>query len=131
MKYLGVDFGLKKVGLAISEGELTTPLKVIEVSSLGDAIIKMIRIIKAEKITQVVVGMPEGSTGRSAKKFIDALKKEGIDVELADETLSTQNASKLMVEMGVGRRKRRQNDAQAAAEILQNYLDNGFSSSSQ
>lgn len=123
MKYLGVDFGLKRIGLAISEGDLASPLKVITVFSLTDAVGKIIREIKGNRVDKVVIGMPEGEAGRAARKLVDSLKKDGLDVESTDETLSTQNASKLMIEMGIPQKKRRQNDAQAAALILQNYLD--------
>ena len=114
---------MKRIGLATSEGELASLFKTISVKSLVDSIASMIRIIEAEKIDLVVVGMPEGKTGKAAKRFVEALKKEGLNVETSDETLSTQNAGKLMIEMGIPRNKRRQNDVQAAAEILQNYLD--------
>lgn len=127
MKYLGVDFGLKRVGLAVSEGELASPLKVLEVKSLEALIVSMIRIIETEKIDQVVVGMPEGDTGKLVKKFIKKLQSKGVDVVWSDETLSTQNALKYMIEMGVPKKKRRVNDAQAAAEILQQFLDEGMS----
>lgn len=124
MRYLGVDFGLKRVGLAISEGELASPLKTIGVNGLEDSVASMIQIIEAERIDQSVVGMPEGETGKLVKKFIRKLKARGVDIVEADETLSSQNALKSMIQMGVSRKKRRANDAQAAALILQNYLDN-------
>jgi|SRR3989344_5557328 len=124
MKYLGIDFGLKRIGLAISEGQLASPLKVIAVSSLADAVSKTIREIEGSKVDKVVIGMPEGETGKAAKRFVEALRKQGLDVETSDETLSTQNAGKLMIEMGVPKKKRRQNDAHSAALILQEYLDN-------
>ena len=123
MKYLCVDFGLKRIGLATSEGELASPLKVLTVSSLFDAVDKIIREIREIGADKVIVGMPEGNTGKAAQRFVKSLKKEGLDVEVSDETLSTQNAGKLMIEMGISKKKRRQNDAQAAALILQNYLD--------
>lgn len=129
MKYLGVDFGLKRIGLATSEGEIASPVKVLTVSSLTDAVGKVIREIREIRVDKVIVGMPEGETGKAAKRLVNGLKKEGLDVETTDETLSTQNAGKLMIEMGISKSKRKINDAQAAAEILQGYLD-GVSSSS-
>ena len=120
---MGVDFGLKRIGLAISAGEFASLYKVISVSSLSDAIDKIIREIREIGVDKVIVGMPEGETGKAAKRLINGLKKEGFNVETADETLSTQNAGKLMIEMGVSRKKRKTSDAQAAAEILQCYLD--------
>ena len=85
--------------------------------------VKVKHEVKDGGVDKVVVGLPEGATGKAAQKFVHSLKKEGLDVETADETLSTQNTTKLMIEMGFTRKKRGQTDAQAAAEILQNYLE--------
>lgn len=123
MKYLGVDYGLKRIGLAISEGTLASPLKVLEISSLNDAVNKMIQIIKVENVDQVVVGMPEGETGKKVQKFVKKLKQNGLDVKEADETLSSQNALSDMIASGIPREKRKTTDATAAAIILQEYLD--------
>lgn len=121
MKYLGVDFGLKRIGLAISEGNFASPFKIIESKNLADAVAKIAKISK--DFDKVIVGMPEGDMGKATEKFINSLKKVGVKVETADETLSSQNAAKLMIEMGLKRKKRKENDAMAAAEILQNYLN--------
>jgi len=121
VKYLGVDFGLKRVGLAISEGELASAYKVIEGTSFSDLLEK----IKKEAIgfDKVVIGLPEGRIGKLVKKAIKKLKESGIEVAEADETLSTQNATREMIELNIPKRKRKVNDAYAAAGILQNYLD--------
>jgi putative holliday junction resolvase len=123
MKYLGVDFGLKRIGLAISEGELASPLKIIIVSSLSDATKKITKEVKVNEIDKIIIGMPEGETGKAAERLMNELKKLGMDMEAADETLSTKNTNKLLLDMGLSRKRRRQSDAHAAAEILQNYLD--------
>jgi putative holliday junction resolvase len=123
VKYLGVDFGLKRIGLAISEGQLASPLKIIVVFSLNDALTKIKKEVKASNIDKIVVGLPEGETGKAAEKFINGLKREKLDVEAADETLSTQDTTQLLIEMGLSKKKRAETDAYAAAAILQNYLD--------
>ncbi len=123
MRYLGVDFGLKRIGLAISDGELASPLKVLFVSSLDDSIQKIKQEVSKNKIQKIVIGMPEGQTGKLVKKFIDRLRFEKLEVMETDETLSTQNAKKLLLDLGLKRKNRRIDDSQAAAEILQNYLD--------
>lgn len=121
MKYLGVDFGLKRVGLATSNGELATPFKVIEGSSFLD-LLKKIRK-EAEGFDRLVIGLPEGKTGKLVKKATKKLRESGIDIIEADETLSTQNATTQMLELNIPQKKRRINDAYSAAVILQNYLD--------
>lgn len=123
MRYLGVDFGLKRVGLAASFGELASPYKVIEVRNLEDAINQVLEIVEQDGFDKVVVGLPEGKTGRMVNGFIRGLRKKGLDVESADETLSTQKATSQLIQLNFPKKKRRINDDLAAAIILQNYLD--------
>jgi len=123
VKYLGVDFGLRRVGLAVSDGELASPLRILEGKNLTDLAGQVINIFKAEEFEELVVGKPEGKTGQLAGKFIKILEKANLDMVVVDETLSTHKANELMIEMGLSRKKRKFSDAQAAAEILQNYLD--------
>ncbi|MBI4039729.1 Holliday junction resolvase RuvX [Candidatus Daviesbacteria bacterium] len=124
MRYLGVDWGEKKIGLAISEGELASPLKVVQVAGLDDAVAKVVRVVKGEQIDWVVVGLPEGSSGTQATKFIKKLEAQTeVMVAVAEETLSSQDALRDMIEMGVGKGRRGQEDAYAAAIILQDFLD--------
>ena len=121
MKYLGVDFGIKRVGLARSEGDLASPWKVIEGKGAWDLVEKIKS--EAKEFDNIVIGIPEGRMGETVKKVVKRLRAEGLEVYEADETLSSKNAVKLMVELGLSRKKRRTNDAIAASEILQNYLD--------
>jgi len=123
MKYLGVDFGLRRIGLALSEGEIASPLKILEVKNFSQGVEKVMEIIREEGIDKVVVGMPEGQMGKNVTGFIKKLKAKGIEVETADETLSSRRALEYMIEQNIPRKKRKVNDAQAAAIILQDYLD--------
>lgn len=123
MRYLGVDLGLKKIGLAISEGELATPLKTIAVAGFEEAVSKIVSVIEDEIADLVIIGQPEGEMGKAVKKVADRLKSEGFEIVLADETLSTKEAQTLMIEMGLGKKNRRDDNSVAAAIILQRYLD--------
>lgn len=123
MKYLGIDFGLKRIGLAISEGELASPWKAVEGKNPGDLIKKISQFVMDEKFEKLVIGVPEGRTGELAKKFTKNLKSRGFDIVSVDETLSSKKALSQMIALGVPRKKRRLRDVQAAAIILQNYLD--------
>ncbi len=122
MRYLGVDYGLKKIGLAISEGQLSSIYQVLEIDGLEDALEKVKRIIDKEKIDRVVIGKPEGKMGENVDKFIKLLKKDIVVIE-TEETLSSVNAKKLMVDLNLSRKERQKEDAYAAALILQNFLD--------
>lgn len=124
MKILGVDYGKKKVGLAISEGLTASPLYVLEVTSLKDAVEKVSSVINKEVIEKTVVGVPEsGEAMKITKNFVTELRKKGVDVTEADETLSSYQAGNLMVELGSTKSSRKSEDAYSAAIILQNYLD--------
>lgn len=123
MRYLGIDFGLKKIGLAFSEGELASPWQILEVKNFKDSVEKTSKIIKDEDFRKVIIGMPEGKMAKSVSGFIKALIKNGISVESAPETLSSKRAIQTMIEQGVGQKSRKREDAYSAAEILQNYLD--------
>lgn len=125
MKYLGVDWGMIKIGLAISEGEIASPwgTVIVQKNSLSKAVAKVVAIAKQEEANQMVIGKPEGEMGQVVEKAVNALQKQGLNVVLTDETLSTQNAKSKMLELGFGRKARKEDNAMAAAIILQRYLD--------
>lgn len=123
MKILGIDFGLKRIGLATTEGNIASPLKIIEVKGLADAIEKVLQVFQKEAFTKIVVGLPEGKMGKNVVGFVRLLKKRGLEVETYDETLSSKRAVKSMIELGIPKKKRGVNDAYSAAIILQDYLD--------
>ncbi len=121
MKYLGVDFGMKRIGLASSEGELATADKVLVVTTIKAGMEKLLQI--AKEYDRIVIGQPGGEIGQKVLKIINTMKKTGFDVVGWDEHLSSQNAKKLMLNLGKGRKDRSVVDAVAAAIILQDYLD--------
>lgn len=128
MRYLGVDYGLKKIGLALSEGQIASPLKILDISGLNDAVNKILNVIEKEEIDRVVVGVPESGEIRGAvKKFIAKLKvdlsKKNVSVIDADETLSSNSAKDLMIGLGMNTKSRQKEDAYSAVIILQNFLD--------
>jgi len=123
VKYLGIDFGLRRVGLAISEGELASPYKIIEGRGVKDLAQKVGKVFMDEGFDVAVVGMPEGKMGQNVKGFNKILQKSGVLIIESDETLSSQDALKEMIKQGVKREKRKLRDAFAASIILQNYLD--------
>lgn len=128
MKYLGIDYGKSKFGTAFSEGELASPGEVIKISGLTDGIQKIEKIISDNNVEIVVIGIPESGEARNVtEKFIHELKHdmlENIQVIEVEETLSTQIAKGSMLVLGISKKNRQKEDAYAAAEILQEYLDN-------
>ena len=121
-KYLGIDWGEKRIGLALGDREtkVATPHKTV--SSVDE----VIKIVKEEKIDIVVVGKPLKMSDircRMSDEFLDFLdllkKKLDIPVETVDERLSSKAADALP-----GNKKEKAGrDEVAAMLILQNYLD--------
>ncbi len=124
-KYLGIDYGKKKTGVAISEGYLAEPYKILKTSSQNELVIKIKAIIKNKNVDKVVIGIPQGQLVSEIKDFAKKIKKNSsVDVFFEDETLTSKDAVKKMIEAGKPLKKRRkQEDLFAACLILQSYLD--------
>lgn len=133
-KILGVDFGLKRVGLAVCDSLhiLATPLPVYYTKSMRNSIDHVARVAKEQGVSAVVVGLPlnlDGSesvqSGR-ARAFARTLSKvTGLPVELFDERLTTVEANELLIEAGVTKAADRAKliDSMSAKVILQSYID--------
>ena len=134
-KLLGVDFGLKRVGLAVCDGMhiLATPLPVYHTKSMRNSIDHVARVAREQEVFGVVVGLPLNLDGTEsvqsgrARAFAKNLGKvSGLPVELFDERLTTVEADELLLEAGVTRAAERAKlvDSMAAKVILQGYIDN-------
>lgn len=123
MRYLGIDYGKRKVGLAISEGISATPFKVLKVTSLKDALNKVTYIIEKEDIDAVVIGLAEsGEALKITEDFIKELEKI-TQVMIVEETLTSKEALNKMIQNNLSRKSRQMEDAYSAEVILQNFLD--------
>ena len=133
---LAVDWGRKRLGLAISDptGTIARPLEMIEhVSRRRDAE-RIIEIALERSIGLIIVGVTynENSipthTGQSAMRLLEEIKSYGdIPVLAWDEEGSTRVAISTNVEMGSSRKKRKGHlDSKAAAIFLQNFLNSKF-----
>ena len=133
MRYLGLDIGDRRIGVAMSDpsGILASPLTIIERNDDREAIEAIIRIAKESEVGGVIIGLPRslnGSLGTQAQKvtgFTDKLRAAlSIPVDFRDERLSTVSARRGMKEtMSKKTRRETKDDAIAAAIILQNYLE--------
>jgi putative holliday junction resolvase len=127
---LGVDYGTKRVGLAISDplGLTARPLSVVPRSSVVD---EVVNLVKRQDVGTIVVGLPTGLSGEEgmsaseARKLADELgSATGVQVVLVDERYTSRMAEGALLESGMRRQKRRESvDKVAAAIILQDYLD--------
>lgn len=138
MRYLALDVGDRRVGVAISDegGLIASPLTVIYRASKAEDFGRIARLARERAVAGLVVGHPlnaDGSAGpqagrieRYAAALARALQEDGLDLPLTlwDEYGSTRRAQKAMIAAGRKVKDRRERiDAVAAAVILQDYLD--------
>lgn len=135
MRILGIDFGSKRIGVAVSD-PLGITAQGVAVLGKGETFEQDIRELKRivkkyDGIDEIVVGLPKtmsGEIGPAAKvvqDFIEALKKEfKLKIVAWDERLTTVEAERTLISIGLSREKRKKMiDKSAAAYILQSYLD--------
>ncbi len=138
MRHLAIDFGTRRLGLALSDagGRLATPLQVLEVSDPAEAIGPIAALAAAEDVKAIVLGIPlnmDGSVGPTARKVkqwsVELAARTGCRLVFVDERLSsfeaeqTLRARKQSGERLTRRGRKQRLDALAAAQLLQAYLD--------
>jgi len=132
MTVLGLDFGERRIGVAIAEttGVAPRPVSVIARESRDRDLSRVRQIAESCGAELVVIGLPlnmDGTSGqavRRARRFANQVQHQlGLRVELWDERLTTWEADQQMLEAGLSEARRRElRDAVAAAVILQDYL---------
>ena len=130
MKYLAIDYGTKRTGLAVCDESETicSPLKVI--GGQANLIEQIIKTIETEQIEAVVVGLPlnmddtQGAQAKIVRDFAEMLRQSlDIDVLFQDERLSSFEAEEKLAAKGFTRKQKKARlDAVAAAAILQSFL---------
>ena len=136
MRILGLDFGSKTVGVAVSDGLLLTAqgVEIIErkdENKLRKTCARIEELIAEYEITEIVLGLPknmnntEGERVEKTKAFGEMLERRtGLPVHYWDERLTTVAAEQILMESGVRRENRKAViDKVAAGLILQGYLD--------
>jgi putative Holliday junction resolvase len=132
-RIIGIDFGTKRIGVAMSDplGMFAQPVGTFDMAGLVTALAK---VRKEEGIERVVVGYPLGVKGEVNRmtsvidRFILELRETfpGIPVETFDEHRSSKTAMKILAGSGTSRKKRNEKgrlDTAAACLILQGWLD--------
>ncbi len=136
MRIMGLDYGSKTVGVAISDELMITAQPVITIerkseNKLRKTLAKIEELIKEYEVSFVVLGYPknmdnsEGERVTATKEFKEHLERRtGLEVILQDERMSTVESERILMEAGVRREHRKEYvDKMAAAVILQSYLD--------
>ena len=136
MRILGLDFGSKTVGVAVSDELMLTAqgLEIVRRQSpnkLRQTLARIEQIVTEYQVERIVLGYPknmnntEGERCEKTKEFAQMLERRtGLSVVLWDERLTTVAADRHMMERGIRRENRKQYvDEIAAVFILQGYLD--------
>jgi len=133
MRILGLDYGDRRIGVALSDafGWTAQGLEMIERKKEGDDIRRIEQLVREYEVESIVVGLPKnmngtiGPRGEICMAFAEQLRQMlSMKVDLWDERLTTVAATRTLLEADVSRRKRKQVvDKMAAALLLQNYLD--------
>lgn len=132
-RILGVDYGDKKIGIAVSDafGWTAQGLEVIPRRTNGSDVARIQEIVAQYQVTAIVVGLPKnmnntvGERGEICLAFADKLRETlNLPVHMWDERLTTVIAQRTLIDADVSRKKRKEVvDKMAASIILQGYLD--------
>ena len=133
MRTLGLDFGTKRIGLAISdsEGEFAFPKGKLDRKGRKQDLAALSELVERNEVERIVIGIPLHMNGRegvgadAARSFASDLGEvTGIHVDTLDERLSTVEAERMLQASGHNARKRKEVvDSVAASIILRTYLD--------
>lgn len=135
MKYLGLDYGSKTVGVAVSDpgGTVVRELEIIRRDSekrLRRTCARIEEIVSEEEVDVIVIGLPlnmDGSSGERAEKaklFGEMVsRRTGLPVRFQDERLTTEEADEIMMRENI-RDREAHVDSIAAAVILGDFLNN-------
>ena len=134
MRYLALDHGTKRIGVAISDElkMIAQPLEYIPTEPFSGFLVRLKQLLAEKEVERVFIGMPrnmDGTFGPAAEKvrgFIAMLTPEiSVPIQTLDERLTSAQANRVLVQANVRRADRKLKvDAMAAAILLQSYLDN-------
>ena len=134
-RFLGIDYGSKRVGLAISDKSniIAKPYKTLINKSENDLLNQIDTIIKDKNIKLIVIGLPLNMSGKdssqtkSVRKFKETLDGIGLPIVFEDERLSSISAKNSLIFQNIktGHNKL-QIDKTAAAILLQQFLDKSY-----
>jgi putative holliday junction resolvase len=129
---LAIDYGRRKIGLALSDALALTarPLAIVPRTNRSAAFRTLRELSRQHNVGLIIVGCPLHLSGKAsdlsneATRFASRLRKElGLPVEMFDERLTTWQANQILTSHGGSSNQNRSLDALAAAVFLQEYLD--------
>lgn len=119
--FLAIDYGTKRLGLAISRGTLADPLMILPHNE--ELFSQLKRVCKENEVSAIVIGISEGEMEQQTRSFATELQQElPLPIFYADETLSSSETKEKLMSL---KKKKRSGplDHYAAATFLQNWLD--------
>lgn len=133
-RILGIDFGERRIGLALSDplGKMAWPFLTFDTRADGDFLQRIELLIEKENVSEIVLGMPrnmDGSIGKKGKEVLGFSRKLSsrikIPITFWDERLTTVESLRVLRDTGAKLHKHKKKvDMLSAAFILQGYLDN-------
>ena len=133
MRILAIDYGQKRIGLAVSDplGLTAQGLETLPNLNKQQVMAALLKICKDQQVSEIVIGLPvnmNGSHGPKAAEIMDLIpvieKELNLPIKTWDERLTSRAAGRLMVEQGLSReRQKAASDRLAATMILQMYLE--------
>lgn len=135
MRVLGIDYGHKRLGLAISDplGFTAQGLETYARRAMEDDLAHLQKVVGEYGVDTIVLGWPrnmngtEGALCQQVGEFAETLEEAfALRMDYVDERLSSAMAERTLIQADVSRKKRKDViDKMAAAVILQDYLDSG------
>lgn len=125
-KILAIDFGTKRIGLAVNKHTLAEPLKIIK--NDNQVFEKLKEVLAQEKIELILVGLSENKMAQKTEEFTQEIEEiTQLPIEFTDETLSSKNVHQKLATSAMKLTKRQGPiDHYAAAEFLQEWLDTNY-----
>ncbi|MCG8592095.1 MAG: Holliday junction resolvase RuvX [Proteobacteria bacterium] len=135
MRVLGLDYGARRIGLAISDADavIASPAGVLERRDRRRDVAALATWVREREVEHIVMGLPLHMDGRSGVEAqavrdfaADLSHATGLQVDFVDERLTSVEAERALRDGGAGRKRRREKgavDQVAASLILRTYLD--------
>ncbi len=129
MNILSLDLGMRRIGVALSDGKTVASQETITYWSRDEAIGKISKIAREEMIEKIVLGLPKSQSGESedvVRSFALELNKIiAIPIEFVDETLTSKEAERILKDLKINIRSekyKQEIDRISAKLILEQYL---------
>lgn len=134
IKLIGLDLGLRRIGVALSDGKTVASQDTIKYWNRDEAIQVILKICREEQVEKIILGLPKSLSGESedmVRSFALELNKLiPLPIEFVDETLTSKEAERILSDLKIDIRSekyKREIDRISAKLILEQYLGQNFS----